>query len=115
MHRSILRLQFIAIVYCYADTKCNLIKKNFETSGRLIYIAVYNSDKKFWPDIIDRNIAPDYSGIRTKTEDNDFMIQDYTNHKVPGLVNLFGIDSPGLTSSIPIGEYVSSKCLSYLR
>lgn len=74
-----------------------------------------NSVKKFWPDIIDRNIAPDYSGIRTKTEDNDFMIQDYTNHKVPGLVNLFGIDSPGLTSSIPIGEYVSSKCLNYLR
>ena len=74
-----------------------------------------NSVKKFWPSIVDRNITPDYSGIRTKTDSNDFMIQDYTNHKVPGLVNLFGIDSPGLTSCIPIGEYVSSKCLNYLR
>ena len=74
-----------------------------------------DSIKKFWPNITNKNITPDYSGIRTKTENNDFVIQDYTYHKVPGLVNLFGIDSPGLTSSIPIGEYVSSKCLNYLR
>jgi len=74
-----------------------------------------DSIKKFWPNIINKNITPDYSGIRTKTENNDFVIQDYTEHKVPGLVNLFGIDSPGLTSSIPIGEYVSSKCINYLR
>ena len=73
------------------------------------------SIKKFWPDISDKIITCDYSGIRTKVEKNDFIIQDSTYHKIKGLINLFGIDSPGLTSSIAIGEYVADSCINFLE
>ena len=71
--------------------------------------------KKFWPEISDKKIYCDYSGIRTKVEKNDFIIQDQNIHKNKGLINLFGIDSPGLTSSISIGDFVSKKCINFLK
>ena len=58
-------------------------------------------------------ISCDYSGIRTKVKKNDFIIQDPSIHNIKGLINLFGMDSPGLTSSIPIGEYVANKCINF--
>ena len=51
--------------------------------------------------------------LEQKVKNDDFIIQDFTNHHIKGLINLFGIDSPGLTSSIPIGEYVANKCLNF--
>jgi L-2-hydroxyglutarate oxidase LhgO len=54
---------------------------------------------------------PSYSGIRPKIVPpavavQDFLIQGPNNHGVDGLINLFGIESPGLTSSLSIADYV---------
>ncbi|QYJ99548.1 NAD(P)/FAD-dependent oxidoreductase [Shewanella alkalitolerans] len=63
---------------------------------------------------IDR-LVPDYAGIRPKlqgpddTEVADFMIQGEAQHGIPGLVNLLGIESPGLTASLAIAEQVSKQ------
>ncbi len=73
------------------------------------------SIKKFWPAISKELITCDYSGIRTKVQKNDFVIQDHSIHNIKGLINLFGMDSPGLTSSIPIGEYIANKCMNFLK
>ncbi len=59
-------------------------------------------------------MQPAYSGIRPKLQDKndpfaDFIIQGEEVHKVHGLINLFGIDSPGLTSSLAIADYVFAK------
>lgn len=51
---------------------------------------------------------PDYSGIRTKISGNDFCIQNNKINQNISLINLFGIESPGLTSSIAIGEFVKN-------
>ncbi len=68
--------------------------------------------KRYWPNIANNSIRPGYSGIRPKLqapgeEARDFLIQDYNIHGIKGLVNLFGIESPGLTSSLAIAEHVS--------
>ncbi len=67
---------------------------------------------KFWPGIKDREISPAYCGIRPKLHGTeagfaDFVIEGPRQHGVAGLVNLFGIESPGLTSSLAIGRHVA--------
>jgi len=57
--------------------------------------------------------VPAYAGIRPKIGFDgalcsDFVVQGPQVHGLPGLVNLFGIESPGLTSALAIGEYVAS-------
>ena len=57
-------------------------------------------------------LSPDYAGIRPKisgpTEPAaDFRIQGPKDHGVAGLVNLYGIESPGLTSSLPLADYAA--------
>jgi L-2-hydroxyglutarate oxidase LhgO len=74
--------------------------------------AFYRSVRTFWPGLPDGALSPAYAGIRPKiTGPNepaaDFVIQGPRDHGIPGLVNLFGIESPGLTSSLAIGEYVA--------
>jgi L-2-hydroxyglutarate oxidase LhgO len=71
-----------------------------------------DSIKSYWPKINPDLLAPDYAGIRPKIGENieeftDFKILDENSHKLAGLICLFGIDSPGLTSSMAIGEYVA--------
>ena len=66
------------------------------------------SISKYWSKITDRNLVPDYSGIRTKIVGNDFCIQNNKINQNISLINLFGIESPGLTSSIAIGEFVKN-------
>ena len=61
---------------------------------------------RYWPDIMTKEIFPDYCGVRTTLNSNDFLIQTFKQHKINGLVNLFGINSPGLTSSLAIGNYI---------
>ena len=63
------------------------------------------------PDLKDGALQPAYSGIRPKIQargepSRDFLIQGPRDHGVPGLVNLFGIESPGLTAALAIGEHV---------
>jgi L-2-hydroxyglutarate oxidase LhgO len=75
--------------------------------------AFYRSIRTFYPDLADGALAPAYAGIRPKISGPDepavdFMIQGPRDHGIPYLVNLFGIESPGLTSSLAIGEYVAT-------
>jgi L-2-hydroxyglutarate oxidase LhgO len=67
--------------------------------------------RRYWPGLPDNALAPAYSGIRPKISGpndppSDFRIEGPEIHGVRGLVNLFGIDSPGLTSSLAIADEV---------
>ena len=71
----------------------------------------YAEVRKYWPGLQDGALLPGYAGIRPKISGPgeagcDFMIQGPREHGVPGLVNLFGIESPGLTSCLAIGDLV---------
>lgn len=73
--------------------------------------AFYAEIRKYWPALPDGALAPAYAGIRPKISGpgepaRDFCIQGPQHHGVPGLVNLFGIESPGLTSCLAIAELV---------
>ena len=72
----------------------------------------YAEVRKYWPELQDGALVPGYAGMRPKIQApheaaKDFLIQGPAVHGVPGLVNLFGIESPGLTSSLAIGQYVA--------
>lgn len=78
--------------------------------------AFLESVRQFWPQVDPDRLSPGYSGIRPKLTgrsepDADFVIQGAEVHGLPGLVNLFGIESPGLTSSLAIAEEVAAACL----
>ncbi len=71
----------------------------------------YAEVRKYWPALPDGALLPGYAGIRPKIQPPqqgpaDFVIQGPRQHGVPGLVNLFGIESPGLTSSLAIARQV---------
>jgi L-2-hydroxyglutarate oxidase LhgO len=71
----------------------------------------YPAIRRYWPTLPDGALMPSYSGIRPKIVSpavavQDFLIQGRRDHGVGGLINLFGIESPGLTSSLAIAEYV---------
>jgi L-2-hydroxyglutarate oxidase LhgO len=71
----------------------------------------YPAIRRYWPTLPDGALMPSYSGIRPKivppaVARQDFMIQGPRDHGVAGLINLFGIESPGLTSSLAIADYV---------
>ncbi len=68
--------------------------------------------RAYWPALPDAALLPAYAGIRPKLSGpgepaSDFVIAGPSMHGVAGLVNLFGIESPGLTASLAIGEYVA--------
>jgi L-2-hydroxyglutarate oxidase LhgO len=72
------------------------------------------SIKSYWPQMKPELLKPDYTGIRPKvgnalTQFEDFRILDPSIHGLDGLVCLFGIDSPGLTSSYAIGDDVAAR------
>ena len=72
----------------------------------------YAEVRKYWPGLQDGALLPGYAGIRPKISGPgesacDFVIQGPRDHGVPGLVNLFGIESPGLTSCLAIGDMVA--------
>jgi L-2-hydroxyglutarate oxidase LhgO len=67
--------------------------------------------RHYWPGLPDGALQPDYAGIRPKLartgpHDTDFVIQTEREHKIPSLINLYGIESPGLTSSLALAERV---------
>ena len=75
--------------------------------------AFYAEVRKYWPALPDGALVPGYAGIRPKISGPgeaaaDFLIQGPAEHGVPGLVNLFGIESPGLTSCLAIGDHVAA-------
>jgi L-2-hydroxyglutarate oxidase LhgO len=74
--------------------------------------SFYAAVRRYWPDLADGALQAGYAGIRPKIqapheEAKDFCIQGPGVHGVPGLVNLFGIESPGLTSCLAIAEEVT--------
>ena len=74
--------------------------------------AFYAEVRKYWPALQDGALAPGYAGMRPKIHGADapaadFVIQGPAAHGVAGLVNLFGIESPGLTSALAIGAHVA--------
>ena len=69
--------------------------------------------RRFWPGLPDDSLDPDYAGLRPKLHgpgepQPDFRIDGGDVHGLHGLMTLFGIESPGLTSSLAIGELVAS-------
>ena len=71
----------------------------------------YASIRRYWPALPDGALQLGYAGIRPKLHgrggpDTDFLIQGPKAHGVPGLINLYGIESPGLTSSLAIARVV---------
>ena len=71
----------------------------------------YAAIRRYWPGLLDGALAPGYAGIRPKTAGPgeptpDFAVQGPSAHGIPGLVNLFGIESPGLTSSPALAAMV---------
>jgi L-2-hydroxyglutarate oxidase LhgO len=73
----------------------------------------YDEIRKYWPKLGDGSLQPAYCGIRPKLSiagelATDFVIQGPATHGVKGLVNLFGIESPGLTSCLSIAKHVSN-------
>ncbi|HEX7759945.1 MAG TPA: NAD(P)/FAD-dependent oxidoreductase [Caulobacteraceae bacterium] len=72
----------------------------------------YTYIRRFWPGLPDGALTPDYAGIRPKIHgpdehQPDFRLDGPQAHGLAGLVALFGIESPGLTSSLAIGEAVA--------
>ncbi|MEI7531808.1 MAG: NAD(P)/FAD-dependent oxidoreductase [Betaproteobacteria bacterium] len=86
---------------------------NYQVSqerGELFYAAI----RKYWPDLPDNALTADYSGVRSKIVSKDiafgdFLIQDQSIHQLSGLINLFGFESPGLTSSLAIANQVAQN------
>ncbi len=74
----------------------------------------YAEVRKYWPELPDGALEPGYAGIRPKLAPEgapaaDFLVQGPAEHGVAGLVNLLGIESPGLTASWPLAELVAAK------
>lgn len=74
--------------------------------------AFYAEIRKYWPALQDGSLVAGYAGMRPKINSEheaakDFVIQGADVHGIKGLVNLFGIESPGLTSSLAIGGQVA--------
>jgi L-2-hydroxyglutarate oxidase LhgO len=71
----------------------------------------YSAIRRYWPGLRDGALAPGYAGIRPKTAGPgepapDFVVQGPGAHRIPGLANLFGIESPGLTASLALAAMV---------
>ena len=72
----------------------------------------YARIRTYWPGLPEGALSPDYSGIRPKITGKgegqaDFLIDAPAQHGLPGLVQMFGIESPGLTSSLSLAEEVA--------
>jgi L-2-hydroxyglutarate oxidase LhgO len=76
--------------------------------------SFYEKVRQFWPGLPDGALVPDYAGIRPKLHGPgeahpDFRIDGAERHGLAGLIALFGIESPGLTASLAIGEEVAGR------
>ncbi len=76
--------------------------------------AFYPAIRNYWPGLPNQSLQPAYSGIRPKISApgepaRDFVISSEAEHRVPGLINLLGIESPGLTSCLAIASRVRQR------
>jgi L-2-hydroxyglutarate oxidase LhgO len=79
--------------------------------------AFCESIRTYWPDLPDGALVPDYVGVRPKLFHpslgsrppfQDFAIAGPETHGLPGVIHLFGMESPGLTSSLALGDYIAN-------
>jgi L-2-hydroxyglutarate oxidase LhgO len=76
--------------------------------------AFHASIRKYLPDISANSLSPEMSGIRPKIQGSgdpmkDFVIQEESERGLPGLINLIGIESPGMTACLAIGQYIREQ------
>ena len=81
---------------------------SFDESRKKTFV---DAIRRYYPDLDEHAISPDYTGIRPKISGPDappadFTIQNSISHGIPGLINLYGIESPGLTASMAIAEEI---------
>lgn len=79
----------------------------------------YEAVRRYWPGLKDQSLQPDYSGVRAKivppnTPAGDFCFNTPKDHGLEGLFNLYGFESPGLTSSLAIAKYLQEQIKSSL-
>jgi L-2-hydroxyglutarate oxidase LhgO len=91
---------------CWVDE----VDYGFDHSREPLFVEAI---RKYYPGLKDGQLQPGYTGIRPKVAAEgkpaaDFIIHGPRDHGVPGLVNLYGIESPGLTASLAIAAYVRS-------
>lgn len=97
------------------EISCFLNKFDYSVHANraeLFYLDI----RKYYPNLKDDSLQPGYAGIRPKLSGPgqppvDFVIQGKEIHGITGLVNLFGIESPGLTSSMAIAEHIATRFL----
>jgi L-2-hydroxyglutarate oxidase LhgO len=82
--------------------------------------AFFRSARKFLPFLDFNDISPEMAGIRPKIQKSgepvrDFYIMEETKRGCPGFINLIGMESPGLTSSIAIADYVNEMVISAIK
>ncbi len=76
--------------------------------------SFYAAIRTYWPDLPEGALQPGYAGVRPKIarpggSTTDFLLQTEKDHGVAGLINLFGIESPGLTASLAIADWVAHR------
>lgn len=86
------------------------------TRGDVFYDAI----RRYWPALPDNTLAADYAGIRPKLSKGgkhaaDFRVSGAVEHGLPGYIGLYGIESPGLTSSLAIADYTTQMLNSDMR
>ena len=78
--------------------------------------AFYEAIRSYWPDLPDGALVPGYAGVRARTADiagfSDFIIQGPTDTGHQAYFALYGIDSPGLTAALAIGEHLAQLATS---
>jgi L-2-hydroxyglutarate oxidase LhgO len=76
-------------------------------------LSFYAAIRSYWPGLADGDLVPGYAGIRPKIAGpgdppQDFVISTPAEHGIDGLINLFGIESPGLTASLALADRVAA-------
>ncbi len=76
--------------------------------------SFYAAIRTYWPDLPEGALQPGYAGVRPKIarpggSTTDFLLQTEKDHGVTGLINLFGIESPGLTASLAIADWLARR------
>ena len=76
--------------------------------------SFYSAIRKYYPELKDGSLQPGYAGVRPKITEKgsaagDFLIQGPAEHETEGLVNMYGIESPGLTASLSLADIVAQK------
>ena len=85
---------------------------NYKVSQQNV-ASFYQAIRRYYPGLKEQSLTPAYAGIRPKLQApgkaaEDFLIQTESEHRMPGLIQLFGIESPGLTASLAIANHINN-------